>query len=280
VTTVIDPPRCLVAGANSRLGRFLQTAWRTDPAVTPVWCARRSPADIVWAPGQALPELPRCAAVIALWGQTGGDAQTLEQNSELAQAARALARGCEAGRVIHVSSAAIYGPGMRLCETDDPAPANAYGAAKLDMERTIAGLPQDGLRHVILRVANVVGADSLGVALLDRTRPVTLDRFADGTGPRRSYVAPGDLARVFTALMHLPEGSLPDILNVAATHPVAMADLIRAAGQEPVWRDAPAGAQAYVSLDTARLDSLFPEVVGCNTPVQMIADWHRLEAPG
>jgi len=236
VTTVIDPKRCLVTGANSRLGRFLQAAWRSDPAVTPVWCARRAPADVVWAPGQALPELPACATVIALWGPTVGDARTLAQNSELARAAQTLARGCGARRVIHLSSAAIYGPGIRLREIDDPAPANAYGAAKLDMERTIGDLPRDGLRHVILRLANVVGADSLAAALRDRTRPVTLDRFADGTGPHRSYVAPGDLARIFAALMDLPAGQLPDILNIAATHPVAMSDLVRAAGQEPVWR--------------------------------------------
>lgn len=279
MTTATDPPQCLVTGANSRLGRFLQVAWRSDHAVTPVWCARQAPADIVWAPGQPVPELPHCATVLSLWGPTSGDAQTLAKNSELAQTARTVARGCGAGRVIHLSSAAIYGPGLRLRETDDPAPANAYGAAKLDMERTIADLPQDGLRHVILRVANVVGADSLGAALRDRTRPVTLDRFADGTGPQRSYVAPGDLARVVAAVMDLPADHLPDILNVAATHPVAMADLVRAAGQEPVWRDAPAGARACVSLDTARLDHLFPGIVGCSTPEQMIANWRLLKAP-
>lgn len=279
VNTVIDPLRCLVTGANSRLGLFLQAAWRTDPEITPVWCARRSPADIVWAPGMDVPDLPRCAAVIALWGPTGGDAAALAQNSDLAQAARHLARACGAGRVLHLSSAAIYGPGMRMHETRDPAPANAYGASKLAMERVIADLPRDGLRHVILRVANVIGADSLATALRDRIQPVTLDRFADGTGPRRSYIAPGDLARVFAALMRPPEDDLPDILNVAAPEPLAMADLVRAVGHRLVWRDAPASAQPCVSLDTARLGQLLPGVVRCLTPAQMIADWHRLVPP-
>ena len=164
-------------------------------------------------------------------------------------------------------------------ETRHPAPVNAYGAAKLDMERAIADLPPDGVRHVILRVANVIGADSLAAALRDRTRPVTLDRFADGTGPCRSYIAPGDLARVFAALMRLPEDALPAIMNVAAPEPVAMADLARAAGRPVIWRDATAGAQPCVSLDTARLDRVLPGAVRCTTPAQMIDDWHRLEPP-
>jgi nucleoside-diphosphate-sugar epimerase len=272
-----DPVRCLVTGANSRIGRFLQAAWRGDDAIVPVWCARRPPADFVWAPGRGVPDLPRCDAVAALWGPTVGDARTLAQNSELAHAAWHLARACGAGRVIHLSSAAIYGPGTQLHETRAPAPAGVYGTAKLEMERTISGLPRDGLRHVILRVANVIGADSLSAALRDQTRPVTLDRFDDGTGPCRSYVAPGDLARVLAALVRLSGDSLPDILNVAAPQPVAMEDLARAAGHRVIWRAAPATAQARVSLDTARLDRLLPGVVRCITPERMIADWHRLE---
>mgnify|MGYP005845008503 CR=1 FL=1 len=273
------PLRCLVTGANGRVGTFLRAAWQAEPEITPVWCARRPPADIVWAPGREVANLPRCGAVIALWGTTRGDAATLAQNSHLAINALRLARSCGAERVIHLSSAAVYGPGARMPETRNPAPANAYGAAKLDMERTIADLPPDGPQHVILRVANVIGADSLSAALRDRTRPVTLDRFEDGTGPCRSYVAPGDLARVFAALLHLPETDLPDILNVAAPAPVAMADLARTAGHQVVWRTAPATAQACVSLDTARLERLLPGAVRCITPAQMIEDWHGLEPP-
>jgi nucleoside-diphosphate-sugar epimerase len=271
--------RCLVTGANGHVGTFLRAAWHADPGIAPTWCARRPPADIVWSPWHDVPELPRCGTVLALWGRTGGDARMLAQNCELARAACHLARACGAGRVIHLSSAAIYGPGTRMRETQPAAPANAYGAAKLDMERTIAGLPRDGPHHVVLRVANVIGADSLATALRDPTRPVTLDRFADASGPCRSYIAPGDLARVFAALMRLPEDDLPDILNVAAPEPVAMADLARAAGRPPIWRDAMAGAQPCISLDTARLGHLLPGAVRCTTPAQMIDDWHRLEPP-
>lgn len=277
MTITSGPLRCLVTGANGQIGTFLRAAWHADPEIAPTWCARRSPADVVWSPGCAIPDLPRCGAVVALWGRTGGDTRTLAQNGELARAAGHLAQACGAGRVLHLSSAAIYGPGTRMRETQPPAPANAYGAAKLDMEQVIADLPGDGPRHVILRVANVIGADSLAAALRDRARPVTLDRFADGTGPCRSYIAPGDLARIFAALMRLPDDDLPDILNVAAPAPVAMEDLARAAGRPVLWRDATPGARPCVSLDTARLDRVLPGAVRCTTPAQMIGDWHRLE---
>lgn len=276
---ITSPLRCLVTGANGQIGMLLRAAWHADPQIAPTWCARRPPADIVWSPGCECPDLPRCGTVVALWGRTGDDARRLAQNGELARAAEHLARACGAGRVIHLSSAAIYGPGRRMREKRKPQPANAYGAAKLDMERVIADLPQDGPRHVILRVANVIGADSLAAALRDRTHAVTLDRFADGTGPCRSYIAPGDLARIFVALMRLPEDDLPNILNVAAPAPVAMADLARAAGRHVLWRDAAAGAQPCVSLDTARLDRILPGAVRCTTPAQMIDNWHGLEPP-
>lgn len=271
--------RCLVTGANARVGRFLRSAWRDDPEIDPIWCARRPPADIVWAPGHDLPDLPRCGAVLALWGKTGGDAATLAQNSALVHDALRLASACGAGRVIHLSSTAIYGPGIRMAETRDPAPVTAYGAAKLEMERTIADLPPTGPRHVILRLANVVGADSLAAALRDRARPVTLDRFADGSGPCRSYAAAGDLARVFAALTRLPEEHLPEVMNVATPRPVAMADLARAAGRPVVWRAAPSGAQPCVSVETKRLERALPGCIRCVTPAQMIADWRRLEPP-
>lgn len=271
-----DPPRCLVTGANGRLGLLLQAAWLAEPDIAPILCARRTPADIVWSPGQPVPALPPCETVIALWGRTDGDADTLGLNRDLVFEGLRLAQACGAGRIFHLSSAAIYGPGTWMPETRSPAPANAYGAAKRDMEGTIEALPPEGPRHVILRLANVVGADSLGAALHDHTHPVTLDRFADGTGPRRSYIAPGDLARVLSALARLPVHRVPDILNVAAPEPVAMVNLARAAGRPVVWRDAPPGAQPCVSLDTGRLGRVLPGVIRCTTPEAMIADWRGL----
>jgi len=104
-------------------------------------------------------------------------------------------------------------------------------------------------------------------------RGITLDRFADGTGPRRSYIAPGDLARVLAGLARLAMDDLPDLLNIAAPAPVAMEDLAGAADCPIIWRVAPPEAQAEVSLDTNRLARLLPGAVHHVTPREMLADW-------
>lgn len=271
-----DPgPCCLLTGANGRLGRLLRRAWPRAGACRPIWLSRHPPSDLCWSPEAALPECPPCGAVIALWGQTTGDATELAQNVALVAQGVRLAHACGAGRVLHLSTAAIYGPGRDMHEPRSPAPINAYGVSKLEMEQAIANLPRDGLHHVTLRLANVVGADSLAPALADPAGGVTLDRFADGRGPRRSYVAPGDLARVLAGLACLPEGDLPGILNVAAPDPVAMEDLARAAGCRVSWRTAPPGAQAEVSLNTDRLSRLLPGALRHVTPNQMVQDWQR-----
>ncbi|MEQ8917523.1 MAG: NAD-dependent epimerase/dehydratase family protein [Roseovarius sp.] len=254
-------------------------AWPVDDGPQPIWLARRGDADILW-PGAPtpLPDLPLCETMVALWGQTSGDAQTIAQNVGLVAQGVRLAHACGAKRVFHISTAAIYGPGHTMDESRIPAPVNAYGHAKLDMEHTVAALPRDGLHHVILRLANVVGADSLAPALNDPTRGVTLDRFADGAGPRRSYVAPGDLARVLAGLARLATDDLPDLLNIAAPAPVAMEDLVRAAGCPIIWRAAPPEAQAEVSLDGNRLARLLPGAVHHVTPREMLADWRSAQA--
>lgn len=275
-----DPAsRCLLTGANGRIGRLLRSSWPTDTSCRPVWLSRHAPADLCWSPEAPLPDCPPCGAVIALWGQTSGDRQDLTRNVALVAQGVRLAHACGADRLLHLSTAAIYGPGRDMHETRRPAPVNAYGASKLEMEHAIGALPPDGLHHVILRLANVVGADSLAPALAGPARGVTLDRFSNGAGPRRSYVAPGDLARVLTGLVLLPFGNLPETLNIAAPRPVAMEDLVRAAGCTVIWRTAPPEAQAEVSLDIKRLARLLPGAVRHVTPDQMIADWRSIHGP-
>lgn len=270
--------RCLITGATGRLGRLLRAVWPAKDSPQPIWLARRGDADILWPGAPApLPDLPPCATVVALWGQTSGDAQTLAHNVGLVAQGVRLAHACGARRVFHISTAAIYGPGRAMDETRTPAPINAYGSAKLEMERAIADLPRDGIRHVILRLANVVGADSLAPALQHPERGVTLDRFTDGTGPRRSYIGPGDLARVLAGLTRLAPDDLPDLLNIAAPAPVAMEDLARAAGCPIIWRAAPPKAQAEVSLDTNRLARLLPGALHHVTPREMVADWRSTQ---
>ncbi len=251
--------------------------WPASP-VHPVFAARHPPADLLLEAGSPLPDLPSCDSVVALWGKTSGDAATLDQNISLADATRAVARACGARRVLHLSSAAVYGPGADLEETTTPKPHGPYGQSKLAMEARVAGFADDHAHHVCLRLANVVGADSLAPALTTQG-PVRLDRFENDAGPLRSYLSPGDLVRILSALSALPVADLPDILNVATPDPVAMADLARAAGQDIEWQPAPDGATQIVTLKAQRLTRLLPQISLHRTAEDMIADWQQFRDP-
>ena len=277
MTKTPQSPRILVTGANGRLGRLLRAVW-VKRAEAPLFAARQAPCDIhLDADHLPLPDLPACDTVVALWGVTSGDDAALARNIALADHSRAVARACGARRVLHLSSAAIYGPGADLTEDQFPAnpvSLNAYGRSKWQMEQRIATFDDPGLTHCCLRLANVVGADSLAPALTaPPDHPVTLDRFADGRGPMRSYICPGDVVGVLDALAQLPPGGLPAAINIAAPDPVGMADLARAAGRDVVWRDAPAGAVQTVSLSTGRLTALLPGLTLRTSAPDMINDW-------
>lgn len=249
----------IVTGANGQVGRLVLRALDLMDAPRPVTLSRRSCADIVWIPDTGpCPPLPASDSVLALWGVTSGNDAALARNSDLARGARRIALAAGASRVIHLSSAAVYGAGLDLRESDAARPVSAYGRAKLAMERTIAGFPRrEGLSHCCLRIANVLGADSLTPALASGA-PVTLDRFADGHGPLRSYISPAALAQVLLALTRLPVGHLPSCLNVASAPPLRMETLVRAAERQVAWRPAPDDALAAVTLDISALSALLP----------------------
>lgn len=177
--------------------------------------------------------------------------------------ATALCRAAQAAGARHIllaSTAAVYRPGPDdLDETDVPAPANPYGAAKLAAEQAaVAALTDPGSPGLtILRVGNVAGAD----ALLGGQGPALLDPVQEQTGgPLRSYIGPVMLAQV---LAHLAArgasgAAIPPILNIAQPPVVAMADLLSAAGRP--WRYGPVqpGVVPRVGLATHRLAALMP----------------------
>ena len=271
----------LLTGATGRLGPLLCRAWTaTAAAPTVATLARSGAAQFRWTPGAPFDHLPRCGAVVALWGVTSGTAAHLAANSDLARAALDLARGLGARTVLHMSSAGVYGPGADMDEATPPHPVTDYGRAKLAMEQHVAGFdPADGVAHSCLRLANVVGADSLAPAL-HGDRRLRLDRFRDGAGPRRSYIAPGLLARVLARLAALPAAALPPVVNVAARRPVGMADLARAAGCPIEWTPAPDTAVQTVTLNTDRLAGLLPSLDLNADAEMMIDDMRRAGARG
>lgn len=270
--------RILITGSSGRLGRLLRAATRISGCAgfEILFQSRGHDSDLRWSPGDPFDLLPKCDMVVALWGRTDGDERTLAQNSELADLSREVARHCGAHRVVHMSSAAVYGPGQNLTEEAPMTPANAYGAAKCAMETRVSETAkEDDPQDIILRLANVVGADSLAPALMGDA-PVCLDRFDDGLGPQRSYLAAGDLLQLVLRLTKAE--SVPKILNVASAASVGMEEVSKAAGKDIVWRPAPETAVQNVTLDISKLIGSFPDLPRQETADALIADWRALEA--
>ena len=162
-----------------------------------------------------------------------------------------------------------------MSETHDLAPLNRYASSKYLMEEAVQGFLDDHAVHCCLRLANVVGADSLAPGL-SQDHPIRLDRFKNGSGPVRSYIAPNHLLRILVGLAGLPPDSIPPVLNVAAIDPVGMEDLARACHKQIEWCPAPATATQEVSLDTQALSILLPDLdLQCSAD-EMIADWNSV----
>jgi hypothetical protein len=109
---------------------------------------------------------------------------------------------------------------------------------------------------------------------------VVLDPAPGGRGPVRSYIGPRSLSGVLArlAVMAAEGTALPALLNIAAPRPVAMADLLDAAGR--VWRFGPdhPGIVPRVVFDTARLGSILRLPPQASQPAAMVAEWRQLQA--
>ena len=288
-------PRVLVLGATGQIGRILRICWadRGDLAgqTGPRWQARRAiagesvdDAGLDWVicdplrDSQALADAARgCDVILCLSGVTNARAATdpqadLADNTTLALAAIRAASQVGA-RVFLASSAAVYGnqPGL-LDEGAVLKPANAYGAAKVDMEQRSAEMGAElGVPVTSLRIGNIAGVD----AILGGWKPgFRLDRFGDGHSPRRSYIGVATLARVLGDLMCIPD--LPGALNIAEPGLVEMGALLEAAGLDWTPQAAPDTAIAKVELDVRALHTLCPWLPEQGDAAQMVAEWRGL----
>ena len=286
------PP--LVLGASGRIGTGFQRLAQMGewPGPAPQWQVRcgaePAPGNLVYWDilAENPPEFGPCQGIICLAGVVNGD---LALNTALALAAidLAVAKGC--GPVLLTSTSAVYGPADQPVTEHSPCnPANAYGRAKLAMERAVSNYLHDlgdtAPVVCILRIGNVAGADALLLAA--QSGVVTLDRFDDGQGPERSYIGMRDLAGVMTHLIGLSARSvaLPQILNIAADQPLAMTALLQAAGLDWLWRSAPPMAVRRMVLDTTLLQSLIAAKKLSADPAEMIrqsrlAGWAPAEPP-
>lgn len=253
---------------------MLRRHWR-DPAVVPLWQVRGASGDPDTLGFSPLDEVPDCRPVDVVLGLAGivpGPGADLPLNTALGLATVRLGAALGARHIFVASSAAVYGDAPHpQSESAHPAPTSAYGSAKLAMESAVLDAAQAaGLAATVLRIGNVAGADAL---LGDGEGTRLLDRFADGRGPRRSWIGPRALALALQALSQIGarEAVLPRLLNLAQPGVLAMEDLLRAAALPFDWRPAPATALACVALDTSAAAALIP--LAPTTPTGIVADW-------
>ncbi|MFS4583689.1 NAD-dependent epimerase/dehydratase family protein [Phaeobacter sp. C3_T13_0] len=273
-------PPILILGASGRIGGLLRMCWDGAGQDLRWQCRRVQGADRTDQPGQgwhvfdpladpaALQQVARgAAATLCLAGPVPGggagrdlSAGQFAQHKDLAlavldAAARARDDGPAAlpGRVLLASSAAVYGVTPGPLHEDTPlAPVAPYGVAKAEMEQAATTRATElGLEVTLLRIGNIAGLD----AILGGWRPgFSLDEWADGRTPRRSYIGPRTLADVLATLVCTAD--LPQVLNIAQPGLVSMGGLLQAAALDFGRRPAPDHAIAEVQLDVARLIGL------------------------
>ncbi|MVO86372.1 NAD-dependent epimerase/dehydratase family protein [Streptomyces sp. p1417] len=243
--------RILVLGSTGFLGGHITERLRALPGAQ-VLTGGRAPdsdvrCDLATDRPDALAEVLAGIApdaVVNCAGVVGGSALTLaEVNARgpaaLCAAVRAAAPGA---RLVHLGSAAEYGPcpgGERTPEEAPARPPAPYGATKL--AGTLA-VTASGLDAVVLRVTNPVGAGAATAGLPGRLAAEL--RHATAQTPHgtvrvgdlsvhRDFVDVRDVARA-VALAATAPGPLPPVLNVGSGRAIPVRDLahglVRTAG--------------------------------------------------
>ncbi len=273
-------PKIFVLGATGRLGQMLQCYW---PAKDAKWQGRRHIPPYVNVCLDPLAEpvgLVQAAqgsdVILCLAGVVPCPVAEPDMRINVRLGQLAVKLGAEIGaRVMLSSSAAVYGrhPGP-LRESLTPTPVSDYGIAKLEMEDVCIRMAQDfGVSVTALRIGNVVGADAIVGGWKHGFR---MDTYKDGTTPRRSYIGPQTLSHVVAKLTQHAE--LPARLNIASPEPVAMGDLLDAAGLSWTPRPATANTLAEVHLQTNLLEKYFDFDASNSRPQTLIKEWQGYKA--
>ncbi|MFF4755813.1 NAD-dependent epimerase/dehydratase family protein [Streptomyces sp. NPDC002514] len=235
--------RILVLGFTGYLGGHVAGHLRALAGVR-VLGGGRSPAaesgiDLATARADELARILADAApdaVVNCAGATGGDAVTLAEVNSRGPAVlcAALRKAAPTARLVHLGSAAEYGPGipdLPATEAAPTRPSSVYGATKL--AGTVA-VTTSGLDAVVLRVGNPVGAGAPAAGLPGRVAgllreagqdPGAVLRLGD-LSAYRDFVDARDVARAAALAVSAP-GPLPAVLNIGGGRAVAVRDLVR-----------------------------------------------------
>ncbi|MEU6552268.1 NAD(P)-dependent oxidoreductase [Streptomyces sp. NPDC046915] len=236
--------RVLVLGGTGYLGSHIVDRLRALPGAL-VLGGGRSPAagfrlDLACDRPERLATALAAAApdaVVNCAGATGGDAVTLAEVNARGPAAlcAALREAAPAARLVHLGSAAEYGPGRpgtAVTESAATRPAGPYGATKL--AGTVA-VTASGLDAVVLRVGNPVGPGAPGTSLPGRIAALLRTAGADpeavlrlgDLSAHRDFVDVRDVARAVALAVTAP-GPLPPVLNLGSGRAVPVRELVRA----------------------------------------------------
>ncbi|MFJ6212872.1 NAD-dependent epimerase/dehydratase family protein [Streptomyces sp. NPDC092296] len=169
--------RVLLLGADGFIGRRVADRLLTDPELQVTVLGRRDTADIRFdlaagSPG-ALSRfldavMPR--VIVNCAGATHGSPRALTRSNTVAVATvcEAVRRSHDPARLVHVGSAAEYGPtsiGTPIPESAEPRPIGPYGVTKLAGSELVLS---SGLDAVVLRVFDAVGPGVPAASLFGR----------------------------------------------------------------------------------------------------------------
>ncbi|WP_380285534.1 NAD-dependent epimerase/dehydratase family protein [Kitasatospora purpeofusca] len=242
--------RVLLLGADGFIGRRVTDRLLVDPELQVTVLGRRDSADIRFdlttgSPGALARFLDAVApqVVINCAGATYGSSRTLIRANTLAVATvcEGIRRSREPARLVHVGSAAEYGPvpgGVPVSESAEPRPVGPYGVSKLAGTELVLA---SGLDAAVLRVFDVVGPGAPTASLFGRLaeglrraleREESQVRMPDLSG-YRDFVDVRDVAR---AIQAAAVSAATGVINVGSGHAVRARDaaqlLVRASGFE------------------------------------------------